>query len=138
MLATARRVLQVITRRRRAPALDASLGKLPSMRRRAWAQSVQRLLDDASRSSSGVQFPHPDWEAPLLLRTKVVLACRPELLAIKDALHDARQPISAAAVQQLKAFLTDPSVSPLFGGDPLAARRAVEQLQYSFTGHPEP
>jgi hypothetical protein len=91
MLATARRVLQVITGRRRAPALDASLGKLPSVRRRrAWAESVQRLLDGASRSSSGVQFPHLAWEAPP------------------------------------------------FGGDPLAARRAAEQLQYSFTGHPEP
>jgi hypothetical protein len=99
---------------------------------------VQRLLDGASRRSSGVQFPHPDWEAPLLLRTEVVSACRLELLAVKDAPQDARQPISVAALQEQKAFLTDPGISPLFGGDPLAARRAAEQLQYSFTGHPEP
>ena len=43
------------------------------------------------------------------LSTKVVKACRPELLAGKQALLDSRRPISAAAVQQRKTFLSDPS-----------------------------
>lgn len=138
MLATVRRVLRSIIRPQ-GPPEDASIGKLPSMRRRqAWGRSVQRLLDDASRSSPASHFPHPDWEAPLLLRTEVILACRPQLLAIIGALGNEQQPISAAAVRQLKTFVTDPSASPLFGGDPRSARRAAEQLKRSFTGHPEP
>ena len=72
------------------------------------------------------------------MSTRVVWACRPELLAIKEALQDHRQPISAAALRQLKTFLTDVGVSRLFGTDPLAAHQAVYQLQHSFTGHPEP
>jgi len=68
----------------------------------------------------------------------VVWACRPALQAIAGVLGDERQPISAAALRQLKRFLCDPGVSPLFGDDPGAARRAAQQLQYSFTGHPEP
>jgi hypothetical protein len=72
-----------------------------------------------------------------VLRTEVVWACRPSLLAIKGVLGDPRQPISAVALRQLKTFLTDPSASPLFGTDPTAARRAAEQLQCSFTGHPQ-
>lgn len=72
------------------------------------------------------------------LSTKVVKACRPELLAGKEALLDSRRPISAAAVQQRKTFLSDPSASPLFGGDPIIARRAAIQLQRSVAAHPEP
>jgi hypothetical protein len=139
MLATMQRVLRSITGRHRAPAPAGSMGKLAGRRgRQAWAKSLQHLLDSASRSGSASQFPHPDWEAPLLVvRTKVVEACRPELLAIKDALVDARQPISAAALKQLKAFVTDPSASPLFGGDPLIARRAAGQLHRGFIRRPE-
>jgi hypothetical protein len=78
------------------------------------------------------------WDYPPLTRREVIWACRPALLAIAGALDDQRQPISAAALRQLKTFLCHPSVSPLFGSDPGAARRAAQQLQHSFTGHPEP
>jgi hypothetical protein len=63
---------------------------------------------------------------------------RPALLAITGVLGDQRQPVSAAALRQLKTFLCQTSRSPLFGDDPGAAHRAAQQLQYSFTGHPEP
>lgn len=90
---------------------------------------MQQLVDSASRGTSAAQVPHPEWEAPLLLSTKVVKACRPELLAVKEALLDTRRPVSAAAVQQLKTFLSD---------DPIIARRAARQLQRSVAEHPEP
>ena len=139
MLATMQRVLRSITRCQRAPAQAGSIGKLASRRwRQAWAQSVQQLLDGASPSASASQFAHPQWEAPLLVRTTVVEACRPDLLAIKGALVDTRQPISAATLRQLKRFVTDPSGSPLFGGDPIIAQRAARDLQRRFTGHPAP
>jgi hypothetical protein len=77
-------------------------------RRRAWGRSVERLLDAASHSASAVRFP-TRLRGPLLLHTKVVLACRAELLAIKGALGDQRQPISAAALGELKTFSVSPA-----------------------------
>jgi hypothetical protein len=132
------RLQRALTKRRRATAKDGSIGRLPGMwRRRSNVRSVERLLDAASRSLPASQFPHPDWEAPLLLRAEVVWACRPALLALKGVLGDPHEPISAVALRQLKTFLTHSSASPLYGTDPAAARRAAEQLQRSFTGHPE-
>jgi hypothetical protein len=131
VLAGAYRVWRIVTHRQGAAEQAETVGKLPSMRRRrAWARSVQRLLDAADHCSC--------WCFPPLTRRQVVWACRPALLAVAAALCDDRQPISAAALRQLKTFLCDPSVSPLFGDDPGAACRAAQQLQCSFTGHPEP
>jgi hypothetical protein len=140
MLAEVHRVLRIITHRHHAAEQDETIGKLPSMRRRhVWARAVHQLLDAGSRyHCSWWQGPHPYWDFPPLTRREVVWACRPALLAIAAALCDERQPISAVALRQLKRFLTDPAVSPLFGDDPLAARQVARQLQCSFTGHPEP
>lgn len=74
----------------------------------------------------------------MLLHAKVVLACRAELLAIRGAVGDQRQPISAAALGELKTFLWEPSVSPLFAVDPVTARRAAVRLRYCLTDHPDP
>jgi len=140
MLAGAHRILRIVTHRQRAAELAEAIGTLPSMRRRrTWARSVHRLLEAVSRSSpTWWQYPHPYWDFPPLTRRQVIWACRPALLAIAGALCDQRQPISAPALRQLKTFLCDPSVSPLFGDDPGVARRAAQRLQCSFTGHPEP
>ena len=138
MLATMQRMLGKLAPGRGAPAQAGTIAKLAGRRRRqAWAKSLQQLLDRANRSTSAAQFPHPEWEAPLLLRTNVVQACRSELLEIKDALLDMRQPISDVAVQQLKTFLADPSASAVFGSDPIIARRATKQLLQGFTGNPD-
>ena len=139
VLVVVRRMLQCLTRPWWPTQHGGLSGNLPSMRcRRAWARSLDQLLDAASRNPSAWRFPPPDFEAPLQLSTRVVWACRPELLAIKAVLQDYRQPISSAALRQLKAFLTDPGVSALFGTDPEAARQAAQRLRRSFTGHPEP
>jgi hypothetical protein len=139
MLATMQPMLHKLTRSRRAPAQAKVIAKLAGMRRRhPWAQAVQQLVGSTSRSASAARIPRPDWEASLLLSTKVVKAGRPELLAAKEALLDSRRPLSAAAVQQRKTFLSDPSASPLFGGDPTIARRAATQLQRSVAAHPNP
>jgi hypothetical protein len=139
VLAGAHRILRIVTRRQGVAEPAGTIGKLPSMRRRrAWARSVHRPLEAVSRCHpSWWQYPHPYWDFPPLTRRKVIWACRPALLAIAAALGDEQQPVSGAALRQLKRFLTDPSVSPLFGDDPAAARRAAQQLQCSFTGHPE-
>jgi hypothetical protein len=140
VLAGAHRILRIVIYRQPAADQDPTVGKLPSMRRRrAWARSVHRLLEAVSRCyPSWWQFPHPYWDFPPLTRREVIWACRPALLAIAAALGDQQQPISAEALRQLKTFLCDPGVSPLFGEDPVAARWAAQQLQCRFTGHPEP
>lgn len=70
MLATMQRILQKLTRSRGASAQTKVIAKPASVRRRrAWAQAVHQLVDRASRGRSGSQFPHPEWEAPLLLST---------------------------------------------------------------------
>jgi hypothetical protein len=139
MRASLQRVLHALTGRRPPATEDMTIGVLPSMRRRrGWARSVERLLAAAGHRPDARQFRHPDWEAPLMLRTQVVRTCHAELAAINAALLDQRQPVSAQALRQLKPFLNDPNASPLFGEDPALARKAAEQLQWSFTGRPEP
>ena len=89
MLATMQRMLHKLTRSRHASAQDEMIAKLADVRRRhASARAMQQLVDSASRSPSAAQFPHPQWEAPLLLSTNVVDACRPELLAAKEMLAE--------------------------------------------------
>jgi hypothetical protein len=91
MLATMQRMLHKLTRSRRASAQDEEIAKLADVRRRhASARAMQQLVDSASasRSPSTAQFPHPQWEAPLLLSTNVVDACRPQLLAAKEMLAE--------------------------------------------------
>jgi hypothetical protein len=140
MLAGAHWVLRIVTGRQRVSEQAGTLGELPGMRRRrAWAQSVHQTLNAVGHCCSPWwQLPHPYWDFPPLMRREVVWTCRPALLAVAEALGDERQPVSAAALRQLKRFLTDPSASPLYRDDSATARRAAQQLQRSFTGHPEP
>jgi hypothetical protein len=127
-----------IVSRRRTVEQAGTVGRLPSMRlRRAWARAVQRLFEAFSGCSPWWQSPHPFFDFPPRLCREVIWACRPALLAIAAILVEERQPISATALRQLKRFLTEPSVSPLFGDDPMVARRAAQQLLCSFTDHPE-
>jgi hypothetical protein len=85
-------MLHKLTRSRGAPAQAKVIAKLAGMRRRhPWAQAVQQLVGSPSRSASAAQFPRPDWEAPLLLSTKVVKAGHPELLAVVQSLAHANQ-----------------------------------------------
>ena len=137
MLAGAHRILGIVSRRRTVEQAG-TVGRLPSMRqRRAWARAVQRLFEAFSGCSPWWQSPHPFFDFPPRLCREVIWACRPALLAIAAILVEERQPISATALRQLKRFLTEPSVSPLFGDDPMVARRAAQQLLCSFTDHPE-
>jgi hypothetical protein len=138
MLAGAHRILGLVTRHRAATEPAGTIGNLPSLRqRRGWARSIYRLLQLASRTGPFWHYPHPYWDFPPLLCREVLWACRPALLAIATALDDHRQPISSTALGQLKTFLTEASTSPLLGDDPLAAPQAAQELQRSFTGHPE-
>ena len=137
MLATMQRMRHKLTRSRRAPAQAKVIARLADMRRRhLWLRQCSNWLAAPAAAPQLPGFPTRNGEAPLLLSTKVVKACRPGLLAVKEALLDTRRPISAAAVQR-KRFVSDPTASPRFGRDPIIARRAATQLQRSVAA-PEP
>lgn len=139
MLATMQRMLHKLTRSRRAPAQAKVIARLAACAGDTFGlRQCSNWLTAPAAAPQLPSFPTRNWEAPLPLSTKVVKAGRPELLAVKEALLDTRRPTSAAAVQQRKTFLSDPSASPLFGGDPIIARRAATQLQRSVAAHPEP
>jgi hypothetical protein len=137
MLAGAHRILRIVTHHQRAAELAGTIGTLPSMRQRqSWARSVHRLLEAVSRGAPAWwQYPHPYWDFPPLTRRQVIWACRPALLAIAGVLGDERQPVSAAATQEISHR---PERVTIVRRRPPAARRAAQQLQCSFTGHPEP
>lgn len=61
----------------------------------------------------------------------MVRAAAPALLAIAETLRDEHQPVSSAALAQLRHFLTAEG-SPLLGEDPIRARWVAEQLRQRF------
>jgi len=139
MLATMQPMLHKLTRSRGAPAQAKVIAKLAGMRQRhRWAPAVQQLVESASRSASAAQIPRPDWEAPLLLSTKVVKAGRPELLAVTEALLDTGATHLSRCRAAAQVAPKRPDRSPLFVGDPIIARRAATQLQRSVAAHPNP
>jgi hypothetical protein len=73
----------------------------------------------------------PGTRLPPCTRPDVVRAAAPALLAIAATLRDERQPVSPAALAELRHFLTAGG-SPLLGEDPMRARWIAEQLRQRF------
>jgi len=78
-------------------------------------------VKDASRPSRPFRYR--------LARPAVVAAAVPALSAVAAALRDEDLPVSREALDAVRAFMSDGVDSPLYGGDPLAARRAAEVLR---------
>lgn len=62
-------------------------------------------------------------------RPAVVLSAEPALTAVAGALRDGKIVVSREAIQAVRAFMTDGIESPLYGRDPLAARRGADALR---------
>ena len=88
--------------------------------REVWARSVDGALKDAARPSTIVRSR--------LTRPAVVLAAAPALAAVAAVLRDEEVAVSREAIDAVRAFITDGIDSPLYGRDPLAARRGAEAL----------
>ena len=88
--------------------------------REVWARSVDGVIKDASRPSTMVRSR--------LTRPDVVIAAAPSLAAVAAALRDEDATVSRAAIDAVRRFITDGIDSPLYGRDPLAARRGAEAL----------
>jgi hypothetical protein len=91
--------------------------------------TVARAIDGAIRDAAGGSAPLRGRVA----RPTVVLAAASTLVAIAAALRDEDAAVSREQLAAVRSFLTDGVSSPLFGGDPLAARRSADALRARFT-----
>ena len=89
--------------------------------REVWARSVDGALKDALSPSTMVRSR--------LTRPAVVLAAAPTLSAVAAVLRDDRVAVSREAIDAVRTFITDGIDSPLYGRDPLAARRGADALR---------
>jgi hypothetical protein len=92
--------------------------------RTVWARSIDRAIKDAARPARSLRFR--------IARPVVVLAAASELSAVAAILRDETATVSLEALAAVRAFMTDGIDSPLYGQDPLAARRGAEQLRRVF------
>ena len=92
--------------------------------RTVWARSIDGAIKDAARPARPLRSR--------IARPAVVLAAAPELSAVAAILRDETATVSLEAIAAVRAFMTDGIDSPLYGRDPLAARRGAEQLRRVF------
>jgi hypothetical protein len=88
--------------------------------REVWARSVERAIKDASRPSTVVRRR--------LTYPAVVMSAAPALSAVASVLRSEQVAISREALDAVRMFMTDGIDSPLYGRDPLAARRGADAL----------
>lgn len=94
--------------------------------RLVWAHTIDRAIKDAA--SGSIPF------RARVARPTVVLASAPTLVAIAAALRDEDVAVSREVLDAVHRFMTDGIASPLYGGDPLAARRGADALRSRFAG----
>jgi hypothetical protein len=101
--------------------LKAEAGKVTFSERTVWARSIDGAIKGASQPSTLVRMR--------LTQPSVVLAAAPALAAIAAVLRNEDDVVSREALDAVRSFMTDGIDSPLYGRDPLAARRAAEELR---------
>jgi hypothetical protein len=94
--------------------------------RLVWARSIDGAIKDAA--SPTVPF------RGRVTRPAVVLGAAPALVAVAAVLRDEDIVLSREALDDVRAFLTDGLDSPIYGGDPLAARRGADALRRRLAG----
>ena len=94
--------------------------------RTAWARSIDAAIKEAA--SPGVPLRNR------VARPVVVLGAAPALSAVAAALRDEDLVVSREALDAVRAFMTDGIESPLYGRDPLAARRRADALRQWLLG----
>ncbi|HET6174995.1 MAG TPA: hypothetical protein VFD90_20505 [Gaiellales bacterium] len=89
--------------------------------RTAWARSIDGAIKDAA--SLAVPLRNR------VARPVVVLSAAPALSAVAAALRNQDLVISRESLDAVREFMTNGIDSPLYGGDPLAARRGADALR---------
>ena len=94
--------------------------------RMVWAHSIDRAIKDAA--SPAIPFrSRVAWPG-------VVLGAAPALVAVAAVLRDEDTAVTREALDAVREFMTDGIDSPLFGNDPLAARRGADELRRELAG----
>jgi len=106
-------------------ALAKAAREVTADEREVWARSIERALEDASRTSLPLRNR--------VARPAVVLAAAPPLAAIAAVLRHENAAVTRASLDAVRTFMTDGVDSPLYGSDPLAARRGADNLRRLFT-----
>ncbi|MDX6573286.1 MAG: hypothetical protein QOC86_2442 [Gaiellales bacterium] len=92
----------------------------------AWARSIDSAIKDAA--SPGVPLHNR------VARPVVVLSAAPALSAVAAALRNDDIAVTREDIDAVREFMTDGLDSPLYGRDPLAARRGADALRRQFAG----
>ena len=101
--------------------LESAAREVTMDERTVWARSIDGTIKDASRPSLPFRFR--------VARPAVVFAAVPALTAVATALRNERITVSREALDAVRTFMTDGVGSPLYGRDPLAARRGADALR---------
>jgi hypothetical protein len=98
--------------------------------RQSWAHSIDTAINAAATSNLPLRNR--------VARPVVVLAAAPALSAVAAALRDEDLAVSPEALGAVREFMTNGIDSPLYGRDPLAARRAADGLRRALVGSESP
>jgi hypothetical protein len=106
--------------------LDRAAKEVTMDERTVWARSIEGAIKDAARSSVPMRNR--------VARPIVVLAAAPGLSAVAAALRTVEVGVTREALDAVREFMTNGIDSPLYGRDPLAARRAADALRSLLLG----
>ena len=106
--------------------LDRVANEVTMDERTVWARSIDGAIKDAARSSVPMRNR--------VARPIVVLAAAPGLSSVAAALRSEEIAVTREALDAVRQFMTNGIDSPLYGRDPLAARRAADALRSLFLG----
>ena len=107
-------------------ALDRMHDDVTLDERMVWAHSIDRSIKDAA--SPAIPFrSRVAWPG-------VVLGAAPALVAVAAVLRDEDTVVTREALDAVREFMTDGIDSPLYGNDPLAARRGADELRRELAG----
>jgi len=107
-------------------ALDRIRDEVTLDERMVWAHSIDRAIKDAA--SPAIPFrSRVAWPG-------VVLGAAPALVAVAAVLRDEDTVVTREALDAVREFMTDGIDSPLYGNDPLAARRGADELRRELAG----
>lgn len=95
--------------------------EVTSDERTAWARSIDGAIKDAASPAIPLRNR--------VARPVVVLGAAPALSAVAAALRNEDIVISRESLDAVREFMTSGTDSPLYGRDPLAARRGADALR---------
>ena len=101
--------------------LDRVSNEVTMEERMTWANSIDGAIKEAASPTIPLRNR--------LAGPAVVLGAAPALSAVAAALRDENLTVSSETLEAVREFMTNGVDSPLYGRDPLAARRGADALR---------